>query len=155
MIPRLVSSGVVWLAAFCCLFLVPGVGVHTHVAQYLVGDWQRPDHSSGLAGVSLQGSAPCLAIWLPGTLICLLNMALMNSESPPPSPSSCHGLETLQRVSWDSHRTRLYLGESEPCASCFPVSEKCHLIFFVWFQSCFKWEGKSCSCYTSWLEAEV
>lgn len=50
MIPGLVSSGVVWLAAFCCLFLVPGVGVHTHVAQRSVGDWRRPDHSSGLAG---------------------------------------------------------------------------------------------------------
>ena len=67
MILSLVSSGVVWLAAFCCLFLVPGVGVHTHVAQHSVGDWRRPDHSSCLAGdLSSSGLCPtlgCLASW--------------------------------------------------------------------------------------------
>ena len=67
MIPGLVSSGVVWLAAFCCLFLVPGAGAHTHVAQRSVGDWRHPDHSSGLAGV-LSSSRLCpllghLASW--------------------------------------------------------------------------------------------
>lgn len=148
-----------WGCLACC-FLLPFPGPRCwFIRMQLSARWETGGAlTTALAwqGVSLlQGSAPRLAIWLPGTLIGLLNMALMNSESPRPSPSSCHGLETLQRVSWDSHRTHLYLGESEPCASCFPVSEKYHLIFFVWFQSCFKWEGKSCPCYTSWLEAEV
>ena len=143
-----VSSGVVWLL---------GVGVHAHVAQPSVGDWRWPDHSSCLVwDLSSSGLCPMLG-----------HLASWNSDLSLECGSDKLYLSppTIALLTpWPGNSPKSKLGQSQDSslsrgiiALCFlsSVSEKCHLIFFVWFQSCFKWEGKSCPWYTSWLEAEV
>ena len=107
-----------------------------------------------------EGATVCkLALWvaLSPLVFCLANCSLPKRRKAvrlcQDLPSLHCSLEIYQAVSWENCRiVHLICFPFSATCAWYPASENCCFLSFVQFFSCFRWESKSCPCYSSWME---